>query len=295
MTRRPSTLPYGSFRVGAQPPRLGALLDDQIADLASLSRSGRLPDPNGALQEPKLNAFLAEGPARWAEVRAALGRPRRRARPPGRPPRSRPPRPRWSWPGTSPTTSTSTPRSTTPPTSGGSSGPTPSRLAPELAAPAGRLPRPRRHGRRVAARRSCGRAASAKAPPPSRRPMFGPSRRLDIEAELGFVVGVGVRAGLTHRRSREFADHVFGVVRPQRLVAPATSRPGSTCPLGPFLGKSLRHLDRRRGSRRWPRSTRPGATCPAQDPPPLPYLADHRATARGRSTSPSRSCSTARS
>ena len=74
----------------------------------------------------------------------------------------------------------------------------------ELAAPADRLPRPGRHGRRVG---DTGRATVGRGldrldhrTPPS--PTFGPSQRLDIEAELGFVVGVAVadgRAGAVHR------------------------------------------------------------------------------------------------
>ena len=41
-------------------------------------------------------------------------------------------------------------------------------------------------------------------------PRFGPSRRLDIELELGFVVGVGSRHGSTVSTAA-FRDHVFGV------------------------------------------------------------------------------------
>ncbi len=68
-------------------------------------------------------------------------------------------------------------------------------------------------------------------------PTFGPTRQLDIELELGFVVGVpsslgqpvGVRSAL---------DHVFGVV----LVNDWSARDIQAWeyqPLGPFLGKSF--------------------------------------------------------
>jgi len=47
-------------------------------------------------------------------------------------------------------------------------------------------------------------------PPDSDTPTYGPSQRLDIEAELGFVVGVGSRPG-EPVGTAAFADHVFGV------------------------------------------------------------------------------------
>ncbi|MFC1438745.1 fumarylacetoacetase [Streptacidiphilus sp. N1-10] len=68
-------------------------------------------------------------------------------------------------------------------------------------------------------------------------PRFGPSLRLDIEAEVGFLVGTpspqGSRVGLSG-----FADHVFGVC----LVNDWSARDLQAweyVPLGPFLGKSF--------------------------------------------------------
>ncbi|MEV1329509.1 fumarylacetoacetase [Micromonospora costi] len=68
-------------------------------------------------------------------------------------------------------------------------------------------------------------------------PTYGPSARLDIEAEVGFVVGVpsplGARVSVD-----DFADHVFGVV----LVNDWSARDIQAWeyqPLGPFLGKSF--------------------------------------------------------
>jgi fumarylacetoacetase len=68
-------------------------------------------------------------------------------------------------------------------------------------------------------------------------PTFGPSTRLDIEAEVGFVVGtpstLGRPVGLGG-----FADHVFGVC----LVNDWSARDLQSweyVPLGPFLGKSF--------------------------------------------------------
>jgi fumarylacetoacetase len=100
-------------------------------------------------------------------------------------------------------------------------------------------------------------------------PRFGPSRRLDFELELGFVVGVGSRRGSTVPASA-FRDHVFGVV----LVNDWSARDIQAWeyqPLGPFLGKSfatsisawvtpLALLEDR---------FVPG---PPQEPEPLPYL-----------------------
>jgi fumarylacetoacetase len=68
-------------------------------------------------------------------------------------------------------------------------------------------------------------------------PGFGPSRRLDIELELGFVVGVGSALG-TAVPGVAFRDHVFGVT----LVNDWSARDIQAWeyqPLGPFLGKSF--------------------------------------------------------
>ena len=64
-----------------------------------------------------------------------------------------------------------------------------------------------------------------------------PSRRLDIEAEVGFVVGVGSTLGEPVPLSA-FADHVYGVC----LVDDWSARDLQAweyVPLGPFLGKSF--------------------------------------------------------
>jgi fumarylacetoacetase len=68
-------------------------------------------------------------------------------------------------------------------------------------------------------------------------PTFGPSTRLDIEAEVGFVVGVPSTPG-TPVPVGAFADHVFGVC----LVNDWSARDLQAweyVPLGPFLGKSF--------------------------------------------------------
>src|SRR5215212_1582733 len=67
-------------------------------------------------------------------------------------------------------------------------------------------------------------------------PTFGPSQRLDIEAEVGFVVGTPSELGRPVPLSA-FPEHVFGVC----LVNDWSARDLQAweyVPLGPFLGKS---------------------------------------------------------
>jgi fumarylacetoacetase len=104
-------------------------------------------------------------------------------------------------------------------------------------------------------------------------PVYAPSRRLDIELELGFVVGAPSTLGEPVPAER-FADHVFGVV----LVNDWSARDIQAweyVPLGPFLGKSfqtsisawvtpLALLEEHR------------VAAPPQDPPALGYLAAGR-------------------
>ena len=65
------TLPYGAYSVGDAAPSLGVAFEDSIIDLATCSRRG-LVDDDGSLQQPTLNAFLAKGPAAWRALRARL-------------------------------------------------------------------------------------------------------------------------------------------------------------------------------------------------------------------------------
>jgi fumarylacetoacetase len=67
--------------------------------------------------------------------------------------------------------------------------------------------------------------------------VFGPSTRLDFEAEVGFVVGVGSSLG-TAVEVDDFRSHVFGTC----LVNDWSARDIQAweyVPLGPFLGKSF--------------------------------------------------------
>jgi fumarylacetoacetase len=106
-------------------------------------------------------------------------------------------------------------------------------------------------------------------PPGSDTPVFGVSRRLDIELELGFVVGVPSRLGEPVHAER-FDEHVFGVV----LVNDWSARDLQAWeyqPLGPFLGKSFAT-----SISAWvtPLALLEGARVerPPQEPEPLPYL-----------------------
>jgi fumarylacetoacetase len=110
--------------------------------------------------------------------------------------------------------------------------------------------------------------------PDAPAPVYAPSRRLDYEAELGFVAGPGNRLGrpIPIGKARE---HVFGVL----LLNDWSARDIQAWeyqPLGPFLAKSfattispwvvtLEALEPYRC---------PAFARAAEDPAPLPYLRD---------------------
>ena len=101
-------------------------------------------------------------------------------------------------------------------------------------------------------------------------PVFGPSTRLDIEAELGFVVGTGTALGDSVTPDA-FADHVFGVVGLNDWSA-RDIQAWEYVPLGPFLGKSFAT-----SISAWVTPLAAFANAwvdlPGQDPEPLAYLA----------------------
>lgn len=73
--------------------------------------------------------------------------------------------------------------------------------------------------------------------PGAEGPEYGPTRRLDVEVELGFVVGTAVPRGRT-LAAAEAEAHIFGMV----LVNDWSARDIQAFeyrPLGPFLGKSF--------------------------------------------------------
>ncbi|MET9471427.1 MULTISPECIES: fumarylacetoacetase [unclassified Streptomyces] len=115
------------------------------------------------------------------------------------------------------------------------------------------------------------RPAGQRKAPSDAAPVFGPSAKLDIEAEVGFLVGVGSEQGRPVALG-DFRDHVFGV----SLLNDWSARDIQAweyVPLGPFLGKSfatsvsawVTPLEALESARIAP---------PARDFPLLPYLED---------------------
>jgi fumarylacetoacetase len=259
-----ANLPYGVFsdEAGAGRPRAGVRIGDSVLDLAQTLGEQ-------VFSEPTLNAFMAQGRARWSDVRARTAelltdsRHRRTVEAALLPL----PAVRLHLP-----------------------------FAPGdyvdffgneyHAANAGRIFRPGgepltpnwkhlpigyhgRSGTIVLSGTPVPRPFGQRKAPGQDAPAFGPSGRLDFEAEVGFVIGVGSAGPV---RVSEFADHVFGVF----LLNDWSSRDlqaWEAQPLGPFLAKSfatsvspwlvpLGALEHARVSP------------PPRDPEPLPYLAD---------------------
>ncbi len=105
--------------------------------------------------------------------------------------------------------------------------------------------------------------------PADAAPVFGPSTRLDIEAELGFLVGVGNAMG-TPIPVEEAERHLFGAVIFNDWSA-RDIQAWEYQPLGPNLGKSFAS-----SISPWvvPMAALATAKCPVpgQDPIPLDYL-----------------------
>jgi fumarylacetoacetase len=248
-------LPYGAISRANGPPELVTRLGDDAIPLAPFEREARLPP--GTLAGPVLNPLLALGRDAWAALRGTLRE--RLADPPERIPLSE-----------------TQPRL---PIAVGDYVDFYSSL--EHATNLGRMFRPDTdpllpnwrelpvgyHGRAgsvvvsgTPVRRPRGQL------PGDGRPTFGPSRRLDIELELGFVTGPpGTRIP-----TAEAPAHVFGFALVNDWSARDIQR-WEYQPLGPFLGKSFAT------------SIAPWITplealepflvpAPQQDPEPLEYL-----------------------
>lgn len=235
------TLPYGVFSVGGGPRRTGVRIGDHVLDLAAVAATpagdGLPADVGAALAGPSLDALLALGRDGWAAARRwvtdVLTDPGAQT---------------WASEHLRPLTDVRLHL--------------PFTVADYVdfyssehhAANVGRLFRPDAepllpnwkrlpvgyHGRAgtvvvsgTDVVRPCGQVKPADAP----EPQFGPSRRLDIEAEVGFVVGTPSPLGEPVPASA-LPDHVFGVV----LVNDWSARDIQAweyVPLGPFLGKSF--------------------------------------------------------
>ena len=113
------------------------------------------------------------------------------------------------------------------------------------------------------------RPSGQRKPPGAESPVFGPSARLDIEAELGFVVGGRSELGAPVPLDSAW-DHIFGVVLLNDWSA-RDIQAWEYVPLGPFLGKSFATTI---GAWVTPMAALEHARVPlpGQDPAPLPYL-----------------------
>ncbi|WP_122816266.1 fumarylacetoacetate hydrolase family protein [Nocardioides pantholopis] len=113
------------------------------------------------------------------------------------------------------------------------------------------------------------RPAGQRRDPGAEAPVHGPTRQLDLEAELGFVVGVPSPPGVPVPYAA-FSEHVFGVVGLNDWSA-RDIQAWESRPLGPFLGKSFAT-----SIAAWvtPLAALDAAWCdlPPQQPRPLDYL-----------------------
>jgi fumarylacetoacetase len=235
-------LPYGAFqRDGAT--RLGVAIGDRILDLYALAEAGLTEDvcEPGLLQAPRLNPFLAAGRSRWLAVRERLSALLRVG-------------------GDSRLREANLERFFV--SRRGATMRVPMEIGDyvdfyssiEHATNLGRLFRPGSeplmpnwrwipvgyHGRSstiVVDGTPIRRPRGQRRPPDAQAPEFGPSRRLDIELEMGFVTGPGNALGVPIPAS-DAAEHVFGLL----LVNDWSARDIQAWeyqPLGPFLGKSF--------------------------------------------------------
>ncbi|MEV8373297.1 fumarylacetoacetase [Kribbella sp. NPDC056861] len=270
----PENLPLGIFRTGDEEPRVGAAIGDLVIDLAPVA-SAQMLDGAQVFAQPTLNAFLALGRPAWHATREWLldlvrNETNRDAVEPYLIPQS-----------------------------------AVTMLLPfevadyvdfyaseHHATNVGKLFRPDAepllpnwkhlpvgyHGRAgtvVASGTDIVRPSGQRKAPTAEIPSYGPSQRLDIEVELGYVVGtpssLGSRVGVA-----DFKDHVYGVVVLNDWSA-RDIQAWEYVPLGPFLGKSFAtsispwvvSLEALEGAE---------VALDTQEPAVLPYLASERLT-----------------
>ncbi|HEY3709094.1 MAG TPA: fumarylacetoacetase [Amycolatopsis sp.] len=259
----PENLPYGVFSVGGDAPRVGVRVGESVVDLAAA-----LGDE--VFAAPTLNPFMAQGYERWVAVREQV----------------------------TALVAGDVPDGAVHPV-GGVRLHLPFEVADYVdfyasehhASNVGRLFRPDAepllpnwkhlpvgyHGRAgtvLVSGTDIVRPSGQRKAPGDALPSFGPSTRLDIEAELGFVVGTGTPLN-TPVPVDEFARHVFGAVLLNDWSA-RDIQAWEYVPLGPNLGKSFAT-----SISPWvvpilaleaARVPLPGQT----DPEPLPYLRESR-------------------
>lgn len=263
-------LPYGVFSTGHDAPRVGVRIGDHVLDLAPVAEIG---DPASALaaawRSPSLNAFMAMGPEQWAIAREwiteVLGHDVHEAR-------------------TAPHVHPLTEVELHLPIEVGDY--VDFYASEHHASNVGRIFRPDQepllpnwkhlpvgyHGRSgtvVPSGTDIVRPCGQRKAPTDDAPSYGPSRRLDIEAELGFVVGTPTILG-ERVSTADFAAHTFGVVGLNDWSA-RDVQAWEYVPLGPFLGKSFAT-----SISHWvtPLAALDAAwtDLPGQDPEPLDYL-----------------------
>ncbi|MYQ46792.1 fumarylacetoacetase [Streptomyces sp. SID4985] len=234
----PHNLPYGVFSPSDSPERrVGVRLGDRVLDAGAVARQLGSPDAD-LLARPTLNPLLAAGPEAWSRVRGAL----------------------TTW--------------VTDPAHGAVVEPhlhplaevglhLPFEVADYVdfyasenhARNVGRIFRPNAidsltlnwkhlpigyHGRAgtiVVSGTDVVRPSGQRKGPDDPEPVFGPSVRLDIEAEVGFVVGTPSAQG-TSVPLTDFREHVFGLCLLNDWSA-RDIQAWEYVPLGPFLGKSF--------------------------------------------------------
>lgn len=266
-------LPYGVFSTAEQPrARCGVRIGEFVLDLAVLEEAGLLP--TRCFDQPALNAFMAAGPEVWADTRRRLQRLLNQETPDLR------------------DDAGLLARALVPAAAATMHLPaqvgdyTDFYSSREHAENVGRLLRGDQatlppswlhlpiayHGRAsslVISGAPVRRPNGQTRPPGAASPVFGPSRALDFELELGFFVGPGNRlgepisVGQAHR-------HIFGFVLVNDWSARDVQR-WEYQPLGPFLAKNF-------ATTLSPWVVTLDALAPficagpEQDPPPLPYL-----------------------
>ncbi|MGH7716624.1 MAG: fumarylacetoacetase [Vulcanimicrobiaceae bacterium] len=230
-------LPFGIFSRDGEPRRVGVAFGDDVVDLSKVARSGEFEglftNPAAVFESASLNAFLATGHGAWQATRERL-QTILRVKPKAKEmlvPRAQV---RMHMPieiGDYVDFYSSIEHATN---------------VGKLFRPGGDpiLPNYRHipvgyHGRTSTVsiaervRRPNGQTKAADAPAPA----FGPSRQLDFELELGFIVGLSNDEGRPIAPD-DAADHLFGIV----LLSDWSARDLQSWegqPLGPFLSKSF--------------------------------------------------------
>ncbi|WP_338697432.1 fumarylacetoacetase [Streptomyces sp. Q6] len=267
-------LPYGVFSYADQGPRVGVRFGDHVLDAGAAATALGSPYA-GLLARPTLNPLLAAGRTAWSDVRRAL----------------------TAW------LTVPAHRETVRPHLHPLASVTlhlPFEVADYVdfyasenhASNLGRLFRPDEeplkpnwkhlpvgyHGRAgtvVVSGTDVVRPSGQRKAPSDPAPVFGPSVRLDIETEVGYVVGVPSAQG-TPVPLADYRDHVFGLCLLNDWSARDIQN-WETVPLGPHLGKSfatsisawITPLDALDAARTAP---------PERTVPLLPYLDDTAST-----------------